>query len=59
LNSNKNIKSSEERKQITYRGISINLSADFLAEILKVIEEWHDTFKVMRGKNLQLGWSGI
>ena len=29
------------------------LSADFSTEILQVSREWHDIFKVMKGKNLQ------
>ena len=29
------------------------LSADFSAETLQVKREWHDIFKVMKGKNLQ------
>ena len=29
------------------------LSADFSTEILQVRREWHDIFKVMKGKNLQ------
>ena len=40
-------------KQITYRGTPIRLSADFSIETLQVRREWHDTFKVMKGKNLQ------
>ena len=30
------------------------LSADISAEILQVRREWHDVFKVLKGKNLQL-----
>ena len=29
------------------------LSADFSAEILKAKKQWHDIFKVLKGKNLQ------
>ena len=29
------------------------LSVDFSTEILKAKKEWHDIFKVMKGKNLQ------
>ena len=29
------------------------LTADFSAEILQARTEWHDIFKVMKGKNLQ------
>ena len=31
----------------------MSLSADFSAEILQTRREWHDTFKVMKGKKLQ------
>ena len=31
----------------------ILLSVDFSTEILKARKEWHDIFKVMKGKNLQ------
>ena len=36
-----------------YRGTPIKLSADFSAETLWVRKEWGNTFKVMKGKNLQ------
>ena len=32
----------------------MKLSADFSAETLQARREWHDTFKAMKGKNLQL-----
>ena len=32
---------------------SHRLTADFSAEILQARREWHDIFKVMKGKNLQ------
>ena len=32
---------------------SIRLTADFSAETLQAIMEWHDILKVMKGKNLQ------
>ena len=35
------------------QGHCIRLTADFLAEILQARREWHDIFKVMKGKNLQ------
>ena len=37
----------------TYKGTSIRLSADFSTETLQARREWHDIFKVMKGKNLQ------
>ena len=33
--------------------IPIRLSADFSTKTLQVRREWHDIFKVMKGKNLQ------
>ena len=45
------LKPAREKKQITYRGTPIRLSADFSAETLETRREWHD--KVMKGKNFQ------
>ena len=47
------MKSARERKQKTYKGISIRLSADFSAETLQARREWHNILNVMKGKNLQ------
>ena len=38
-----------------HNGTPIRLSTDFLTETLRAIREWHDIFKVMKGKNLQPG----
>ena len=38
--------------QIAYKGKPIRLTADFLTETLQARREWHDIFKVMKGKNL-------
>ena len=35
----------------TYKGTLIRLLADFSAETLQVKREWHDIFKVSKGKN--------
>ena len=40
-------------QQVTYKGAPIRLSADFSAETLQARREWHDIFKVMKGKTLQ------
>ena len=37
----------------TYKETPIKLSADFSTETLQARREWCDTFKVMKGKNLQ------
>ena len=49
----KMLKAAKEKQQITYKGLSIRLSADFSAETLQARREWQDIFKVMKGKNLQ------
>ena len=50
----KNTKSNKRKaKKITYKGISIRLSADFSAENLQTRREWQDIFKVIKGENLQ------
>ena len=46
------LKAAREKQQITYMGIPIRLSADFSTETLQARREWHDIFKVMKGKNL-------
>ena len=38
---------------MTYKGTPIRLSADFSTETLQARREWHDIFKVMKGKKLQ------
>ena len=43
-----------EKQQIIYKGTSIRLSVDFSAETLKARREWHDIFKGIKRKNLQL-----
>ena len=35
-----------------YKGMAIRLSADFSAETLQARREWHNIFKVMKGKNI-------
>ena len=36
-----------------YKQIPIRITADFSAETLQARREWHNIFKVMKGKNLQ------
>ena len=40
-------------QDITYKGTPIRLSADFSTKTLQARREWHDTFKVRKGKKLQ------
>ena len=47
------IKASREMQQVTYKGNPIHLTADLSAETLQARREWQDTFKVLKGKNLQ------
>ena len=47
------LKATREKQQRTYKGPPIRLSADFSIETLQARREWHDIFKVMKGKNLQ------
>ena len=47
------LKAAREKQQITYKGNAICLTADLSAETLKARREWHDIFKVLKGKNLQ------
>ena len=41
------------KKRVSYKGTTIKLSADFCEETEQVRTEWHDIFKVLKGKNLQ------
>ena len=47
------MESNKGKQQITYKGTPIRLTVDFSAETLQARREWHDIFKVMKGKNLQ------
>ena len=47
------LKAKRAKWQITYKGTPITLTADFSAESLQGRRQWHDIFKVMKGKNLQ------
>ena len=44
------MKAAREKKQKTYKGTPIRLSADFSAEILQARREWHDILNMMKGK---------
>ena len=47
------LNATREKWQITYKGTTIRLSADFSAGNPQARTEWHDIFKVMKGENLQ------
>ena len=44
------LKAAREKKQITYKGTPIRLSADFSAETLPARRECHNILKLMTGK---------
>ena len=46
-------KAAREKKQVTYKGTPIRLSADFSTENPQARRECHDIFKVMKGKDLE------
>ena len=45
------LKAARESQQIPYKGNCIRLSDDFSAESLQARKEWHNIFKVLKGKN--------
>ena len=47
------LKATRGKQEIIYKGTPIRLPADFSTETLQARREWHDIFKVMKGKNLQ------
>ena len=44
------LKAAKEKQQVTNTGTPIRLSADFSADTLWARREWHDIFKVKKGK---------
>ena len=44
------MKAAREKKEITYKGNPVRLSADFSAETLQGRGKWHHIFKMMKGK---------
>ena len=46
------LKVARENETVTYKGISIRLSADFSKETLQARRGWKKVFKVMKGKDL-------
>ena len=49
------LKAAREKQTVTYKGIPIRLSADFLKETLQTRKTWQEVFKVMNSKDIQLG----
>ena len=42
-----------EKKLVTYKGVPISLSADFLKDTLQARRDLQEVFKVMKSKDLQ------
>ena len=51
------LKAAREKRQITYKGTPIRLTADFSAETLQARREWHDILKVRRRKTYNQDYS--
>ena len=49
------LKAAREKLRVTYKGTPVRLSADFSTETLQARWEWHDIFRVLKGKKLQPG----
>ena len=47
------LKAAREKKLVTYRGVLIKLTADFLKETLQARRDWQEIFKVMKSRDLQ------
>ena len=46
------LKAAREKETVTYKRVSIRLSADFSKETLKARRGWKEVFKVMTGKDV-------
>ena len=53
-NKEQNLNATREKTRITYKRTPAKLSVDVSTEILLVIRDWHDIFKLLKGENLQL-----
>ena len=47
------LKAAREKQVVTYKGAPIRLSSDFSTETFQARREWHETFDVMKIKDLQ------
>ena len=45
------LKAAREKETVTYKGVPIRLSADFLKETLQARRGWKEVFEVMKGKD--------
>ena len=46
------LKAAREKQRVTYKGVPIRLSADFVKETLQARRDWQELFKVMKSKDL-------
>ena len=46
------LKSAREKETVTYKGVTLRLSADFSKETLQARSGWKEVFKVIKGKEL-------
>ena len=46
------LKAAREKETVTYKGVPIRLSADFLKEILQARQGWKEVFEVIKSKDL-------
>ena len=49
------LEAAREKNTVTYKGLSIRLSADFSKETLQARRGWQEVFQVMKGKDLHPG----
>ena len=47
------LNAAREKQVVTYKGVSIRLSADFSKESLQATRDWQELVKVMKSKDLQ------
>ena len=47
------LKAAREKQNVTYKGTTIRISADFSTETLQARKEWQEIFKVLKGKTMQ------
>ena len=46
------VQAAREKDTVTYKGVSIRLSADFSKETLQARSGWQEVFQIMKGKDL-------
>ena len=51
------LKAVREKQRVIYKVTPTRLSVDFSTETLQTRREWHDIFKMLKGKTCNLGYS--